>query len=111
MLIWCGNLILQKDLHHVYLILRNLLYLIAAQGGKVGGNGGNGSGLLINNESNNKDLLLTIIAENKTISAGQIASVLSMGTRTVERRIKELREEGRFIHHGSSRGGYWEILK
>ncbi|MBO5590866.1 MAG: hypothetical protein J5923_06495 [Acidaminococcaceae bacterium] len=34
-----------------------------------------------------------------------------MGTRTVERRIKELREEGRLIHHGSSRGGYWEILK
>jgi len=29
LLIWCGNLILQKDLHHVYLILRNLLYLIA----------------------------------------------------------------------------------
>ena len=28
MLIWCGNLIPQKDLHHVYLILRNLLYLI-----------------------------------------------------------------------------------
>jgi hypothetical protein len=28
LLIWCGNLILQKDLHHVYLILRNLLYLI-----------------------------------------------------------------------------------
>ena len=30
LLIWCGNLILQKDLHHVYLILRNLLYLIQA---------------------------------------------------------------------------------
>ena len=28
LLIWCGNLILQKDLRHVYLILRNLLYLI-----------------------------------------------------------------------------------
>ena len=26
--VWCGNLILQKDLHHVYLILRNLLYVI-----------------------------------------------------------------------------------
>jgi hypothetical protein len=33
LLIWCGNLILQKDLHHVYLILRNLLYLIAKSEG------------------------------------------------------------------------------
>ena len=32
LLIWCGNLILQKDLHHVYLILRNLLYLIKLYG-------------------------------------------------------------------------------
>ena len=35
LLIWCGNLILQKDLHHVYLILRNLLYLIKKFGQRI----------------------------------------------------------------------------
>ena len=35
LLIWCGNLILQKDLRHVYLILRNLLYLIIFPGQEV----------------------------------------------------------------------------
>ena len=80
-------------------------------GGEKGGNGGNSDGKFLNNEGSIKEMILNIIAENDKVSAGQIAGILSIGTRTVERRIKELREERRLAHHGSVRGGYWEILK
>lgn len=55
-------------------------------------------------------ILCLIKADNKT-SAASIAKTLSVAQRTVERYIKDLREEGALIRRGPARGGKWEVLK
>lgn len=73
--------------------------------GDVGGNVGD----VGEKEINIKDRILMEISENSKISAAEIARNISITQRTVERYIKELREESRLIRHGAARGGYWEI--
>ena len=62
-------------------------------------------------DGNLKTDVLDMIAGNNKASASKIAKTLSVTQRTVERYIKELREEGRLIRHGSARGGHWEVKK
>ena len=63
------------------------------------------------NDGNRKVAILTMIARDNKVSASEIAKTMSVTQRTVERYIKELREEGRLIRRGSARGGYWEVKK
>lgn len=63
------------------------------------------------NDGDAKAMALKIISDNNKASAAVIAKMMSVTQRTVERYIKELREEGKLIRHGSARGGYWEVLK
>lgn len=58
-----------------------------------------------------KASILKIITNNSRASASEIAKVLSVTQRTVERYIRELREEGRLVRYGSARGGYWEVIR
>ena len=55
--------------------------------------------------------IIKIITDNNHSSASEIAKRISVTQRTVERYIKELREEGKLLRHGSARGGYWEVKK
>ena len=57
-----------------------------------------------------KTILCLIKADNKISAAGS-AKTLSVAQRTVERYIKDLREEGVLVRHGAARGGTWEVLK
>lgn len=57
-----------------------------------------------------KASVLRLITENSEVSASEIAKTLSVTQRTVERYIRELREESRLVRHGSARGGYWEVV-
>lgn len=75
--------------------------------GDVGDNVGEKS----ENDGDTKKSILRIISDNKKASASEIAGILSVTQRTVERYIRELREEGLLIRHGSARGGYWEVVK
>lgn len=63
------------------------------------------------NDRDMKASVLKIITDNSKASASEIAKVLSVTQRTVERYIRELREEGCLVRHGSARGGYWEVVK
>lgn len=63
------------------------------------------------NYGNPKSIILNIIERNNKASASEIANVLSVTQRTVERYIRELREEGQLIRRGSARGGHWEVKK
>ena len=63
------------------------------------------------NDGNRKVAILNMIAGNNKVSASEIAKTMSVTQRTVERYIKELREEGRLIRFGSARGGHWEVKK
>ena len=62
------------------------------------------------NDGDAKESVLNLITDNRKASASEIAKTLSVTQRTVERYIRELREEGRLIRHGSARGGYWEVI-
>lgn len=75
--------------------------------GDVGDNVGENSV----NDRNAKDTVLKLISVNNKASAATIAKTMSVAQRTVERYIKELREEGLLVRHGSARGGYWEVVK
>lgn len=78
--------------------------------GNDGGNVGNDGEKTVH-EGNIEYVILQFIADNNKISAAEIAKNISVTQRTVERHIKELREEGKLIRHGAARGGYWEIRK
>lgn len=54
--------------------------------------------------------VLSLIAENKTITIIEIAKLLDKTTRTIERAIKRLREDNRIKRVGSDKTGHWEVI-
>lgn len=55
--------------------------------------------------------IINILITNHQISAAKIAEQLGLGSRSIEKNIKKLRELGILIRHGSPKNGYWEIRK
>jgi len=64
-------------------------------------------------KSTNSDSLGYQILQNmrvdKFITAAEIADILHVELRTVERRIKSLREAGVVVRMGSRKAGYWQV--
>ena len=48
---------------------------------------------------------------DKQLSAVKIAEQLDLGSRSIEKNIKKLKEYGILIRHGSPKSGYWEIVE
>lgn len=67
--------------------------------------------MMMEKDGDAKVSVLKIISNNNKASAIGIAKAMSVTQRTVERYIRELREEGKLVRHGSARGGYWEVVK
>lgn len=61
------------------------------------------------NETQRK--LLELIKQNNRMSAKEMAEILSISSRSVEKNIKKLKDQGLLIRHGSPKSGYWEIVK
>ena len=61
------------------------------------------------NETQKK--MLGLMEENKQISAAGMAEALNLSVRAIEKNIRELREVGILVRHGSARGGYWEVIR
>lgn len=55
--------------------------------------------------------VLEYIRETPTITLAMLATKLSVTKRTVDRVIKELKEQGIIERVGSDRKGYWKIIK
>lgn len=55
--------------------------------------------------------LLELINQNNRMSAKTMAEILSVSSRSVEKNIKKLKEQGILLRHGSPKNGYWEIIK
>lgn len=55
--------------------------------------------------------ILECVADDKNISAKQIAEKIGVSGRTVENNIKKLKESGILIRHGSPKSGYWEMVE
>jgi predicted HTH transcriptional regulator len=56
-----------------------------------------------------KSLILTKLKESPELSAKELAALLGKTPRTVERHIKELREQGLLVRIGADKGGHWEV--
>ena len=100
-----------SDMFRVNLYRRPLPTQGRQSGGEMAVNGGDNGGETIGNHGDVKASMLRIIAGNSRVSVSEIAESLSIAKRTAERYIRELREEGTLIRHGSARGGYWEVKR
>jgi len=54
--------------------------------------------------------ILEFISQDQCISSKKIAEAIGASSRTIERKITELKTEGRLKRVGSPKGGYWEIV-
>ena len=90
------------------------LAVIGGKNEQSGGNslipGGNNEGQEANMDSRDNKILAVIIGEMKkdpSITIKAISEKHAIPQRTVERAVKQLREDGRIIRHGATHGGYW----
>lgn len=54
---------------------------------------------------------LQLIAANPETTAREIARVLGLTLRAVEKQISKLQESGRLQRIGSDKGGHWEVVQ
>ena len=54
--------------------------------------------------------IVNLLLANRQLSAAKIAEQLDLGSRSIEKNIKKLKEYGILIRHGSPKNGYWEIV-
>ena len=55
--------------------------------------------------------IVNLLLANKQLSAAKIAKQLDLGSRSIEKNIKKLKEYGILKRHGSPKSGYWEIVE
>lgn len=60
---------------------------------------------------NNAEKILVLIGKKPNISASEIAALIGISSRAVEKQLKKLRDSGIIRHTGPKFGGQWEILK
>jgi predicted HTH transcriptional regulator len=56
-----------------------------------------------------KTSILTKLKAQPELSAKDLAVLLGKTSRTIERHIKELREQGLLVRVGADKGGRWEV--
>jgi len=55
--------------------------------------------------------IIDLIKDNKDISASQIAKVLDISSRTVQRDIDRLKKQKKLQRVGPEKGGHWQIIE
>jgi len=58
-----------------------------------------------------KETIVSEMRNNASITTAQLMSILGLGKTIIQKYIRELTADGIIIHHGTKRGGYWEVLK
>ena len=53
---------------------------------------------------------MELLRSDKQLSAKKIAEQLGLGSRSIEKNIKKLKELGILVRHGSPKNGYWEVI-
>lgn len=54
---------------------------------------------------------MVLVRKNKKISAREIAEIIGISPRAVEKNIALLKKEGILKRVGSAKGGHWEIIE
>ena len=60
--------------------------------------------------SDTQKKIVNLLLCDRQLSAAKIAEQLGMGSRSIEKNIKKLKELGILIRHGSPKNGYWEVI-
>ena len=55
--------------------------------------------------------ILKLVATNKFITISEIAAIISVSERSVERNLHKLQTEKKLVRRGPDKGGHWEIIK
>lgn len=77
---------------------------------KVRRSAGEGSEIIRECElSDTQKKIINVLLYDKQLSAIKIAEQLGMGSRSIEKNIKKLKEFGILVRHGSPKNGYWEV--
>jgi fido (protein-threonine AMPylation protein)/DNA-binding transcriptional ArsR family regulator len=63
----------------------------------------------VGEKSDIKSSILTKLKERPELSAKELAPLFGKTPRTIERHIKELREQGLLVRIGADRGGHWQV--
>ena len=72
---------------------------------------GEGSDIIRGYElSDTQKKIVNLLLYERQLSAAKIAEQLGMGSRSIEKNIKKLKELGILIRHGSPKNGYWEVI-
>ena len=61
------------------------------------------------NTTERRNIILKLIEENENISAKQIVETINVSRPTIERDLKELKEENKIEYVGSRKSGKWII--
>jgi ATP-dependent DNA helicase RecG len=54
--------------------------------------------------------IMRLIAENNSIAIAELAGIIGVSTRTIERNLKSLKNEGGLKRVGTAKGGTWKVL-
>lgn len=60
--------------------------------------------------TNTQKKILNLLLGDKQLSAAKITELLNLGSRSIEKNIRRLKNYGILIRHGSPKNGYWEII-
>ncbi|WP_456442352.1 winged helix-turn-helix transcriptional regulator [Caldithrix abyssi] len=55
--------------------------------------------------------IISLISKNPKITAAEMAKELGKSSRTIERKIRELKQNNRIKRIGPDKGGYWKITE
>ncbi|RQW79632.1 MAG: winged helix-turn-helix transcriptional regulator [Methanothrix sp.] len=55
--------------------------------------------------------ILSLLKSDSGLAAGDVAKMIGITQRAVEKQIAKLREEGRIRRIGPDKGGYWEVVQ
>ena len=57
----------------------------------------------------NEQKLLALLSETPSMTIPELAEILGISTRAVEKQIARLRQNGQLRRIGSARGGHWQV--
>ncbi|MDR1543311.1 MAG: winged helix-turn-helix transcriptional regulator [Prevotellaceae bacterium] len=55
--------------------------------------------------------ILTLIKENSAITYVEMSEKINVATKTIERHIEKLKNDGKLVREGSTKYGCWKIVK
>jgi ATP-dependent DNA helicase RecG len=58
---------------------------------------------------NTEDKILAILKENPKTTIEEMASILDLTSRAIEKQIANLKKENKLMRVGSARKGYWKV--